>query len=139
MAIKSVPLQAQNISVVEYWDTQVGWKWNAFEEYLPGEVIQQIASYELFSGNELSDRLYWRGDKSGNFRVKSAVKLVRNEQCSSSEDSWKWVWKVKAPQWCIVFLWLALHDRLLTNVNRVKRGLTVNPFCPLCNLDHKRC
>jgi len=47
------------------------------------------------------------------------------------------VWKVKVPQRCIVFLWLALHDRLLTNVNRAKRGLTISPFCPLCNLEYE--
>lgn len=42
-----------------------------------------------------------------------------------------------SPQRCKVFLWLALHNKLLTNTNREKRGLTNDPLCPVCELEYE--
>ncbi|MBA0648959.1 hypothetical protein Goklo_016580 [Gossypium klotzschianum] len=33
------------------------------------------------------------------------------------------------------FIWTVLKERLLSNVERVKRGLIVNPSCPICGHD----
>jgi len=43
----------------------------------------------------------------------------------------------KAPQWCKMFLWLALHNKLFTNANKEKRGLTNDPLFPLCELEYE--
>ena len=79
----------------------------------------------------------WRGDISRAFRIKSAIRIIQGTQAPSMRGSWSWVWRTKAPQRCKVFLWLALHDRLLTNVNRAKRGMTNDPLCPLCELEYE--
>ena len=36
-----------------------------------------------------------------------------------------------------MFLWLALHNRLITNIVRAKRGLTNDPLCPICELEYE--
>lgn len=38
-------------------------------------------------------------------------------------DIWKNVWKVAAPKRYLSFLWLANHDRLLTNLSKSRKGL----------------
>jgi len=52
-------------------------------------------------------------------------------------ESWEWLWKVKTSQRCKVFLWLALHNKLLTNTNKEKCGLTNDPLCPVHELEYK--
>ena len=32
------------------------------------------------------------------------------------------------------YKWILLHDKLLTNLQRVTRGLVVDAFCPGCNV-----
>jgi len=41
------------------------------------------------------------------------------------------------PQQCRMFLWLVSWDKLLTNANREKRGLTNNLICPLCEMEYE--
>ena len=31
-----------------------------------------------------------------------------------------------------VFAWLVLHEKILTNMNRARRGLKADPSCGLC-------
>ncbi|KAK4259379.1 hypothetical protein QN277_005718 [Acacia crassicarpa] len=46
---------------------------------------------------------------------------------------WGEIWKLQIPERCKMFLWLALHKQLLTNVSRCKRGLSTDARCPICN------
>lgn len=42
------------------------------------------------------------------------------------------IWKVCAPQRVRMFLWLLFRDRLLTNVERARRGIAQSTICGLC-------
>jgi len=49
------------------------------------------------------------------------------------EAHWTRLWKLKAPQRLKMFAWLILQDRLMTNWNISRRGLTDNPLCTVCD------
>nr|GME04977.1 uncharacterized protein LOC109181186 [Ipomoea batatas] len=43
------------------------------------------------------------------------------------------IWKLKIPSRIHTFLWLARHDFLMTNENRMKRGFTNSSRCEVCS------
>ncbi|KAJ8446977.1 hypothetical protein Cgig2_006605 [Carnegiea gigantea] len=52
--------------------------WDKFLDYLPREILNRIASYELFQEDD-GDRLYWKGDRAGKCKIKSVISMIRNE------------------------------------------------------------
>ncbi|KAK8637099.1 hypothetical protein V6N13_064527 [Hibiscus sabdariffa] len=57
------------------------------------------------------------------------------------QDIWKRIWKLHVPQRVRVFGWLSFHERLLTNVERVRRHCAAMDLCEICmngseNIDH---
>ena len=89
-ASKSVPYHMQGELIAEYWDEQRGWKWDKISEYLHGEILKQIASYELFPEDD-GDELYWKDDRAGKCKTKSVIRLIRNEPTLERGASWKWI------------------------------------------------
>lgn len=93
-------------------------------------ILQCIASHQLVEDPSVGDLLYWGGSKTGRFSIKYALKLIRNEQDDQHDTKWELAWKVPTQQRVKVFLWLVLHDRILSDSNRVKRNLASDPRCP---------
>lgn len=56
--------------------------------------------------------------------------------CQGREEStvWNLICTARAPQRVCVFLWHLWHDRLLSNMERCRRHMTDDGFCPLCNV-----
>lgn len=50
----------------------------------------------------------------------------------SDEIDWKQIWEGVLPLRIKHFLWLAMHQLLLTNVERAKRNLTNGSCCIIC-------
>lgn len=103
-----------------------------FAEYLPPNVLQIIASFELQQDPQAIDKIYWNGEPSGKFTIKSALQLIRSDWLDTDHPCWKRTWKMLLPQRIKFFLWLVLRDRLMTNSNRFLRHLTTDPRCRSC-------
>lgn len=101
-------------------------------EFIPPRIVQQIDSYELVEDDEAIDRLFRNGTPSGKFTIKSALKIARGELDLGATENWNYVWKLPVSQRIRFFLWLVLHDRLMTNANRFIRKLTDDPRCLVC-------
>ncbi|KAL6221385.1 hypothetical protein ACLB2K_009136 [Fragaria x ananassa] len=59
----------------------------------------------------------------------------------SGDDTTIWKLSHNVPLKVKIFLWTLIHDRLLTNKTRVRRGLAIDALCPRCDfplesLDH---
>ncbi|KAK9025335.1 hypothetical protein V6N11_038204 [Hibiscus sabdariffa] len=92
------------------------WDWARLSGLLPQHLLEQIAA-ELPPHCEAGpDVPSW----------------IHNEVNGIADPCWKWVWKLQVPQRVRVFLWLALHRRLLTNVERTRRHLTSMDHCECC-------
>lgn len=107
--------------VRDMWDTNEGWKFDQFVDFLPADILKMIDSFELQEDPEAIDNIFWNGEASGGFSIKSALQLIRNDIEDLHSQAWRSVWKLPIPQRIRFFLWLVFHDRLVTNTNRVLR------------------
>ncbi|CAN1799977.1 Putative ribonuclease H protein At1g65750 [Linum perenne] len=85
--------------------------------------------------------MVWGLEPNGIFSVRSAFQLLQGLAAAPQKTIWKRVWGWQGPNKIKHFLWLASHDRLLTNVDRSRRHLTNQVVCPRCyaqaeNLQH---
>nr|GEX77444.1 LURP1-like domain-containing protein [Tanacetum cinerariifolium] len=96
-----------------------------------------IASHYVSSSCEDEDSVHWGGSSIGKLSVKSAISLIRNEDDPQCDKKWHVIWKAPVSERIKMFLWLAVHDRLLTNVQRVTRKLTNDTRCTRCGVDEE--
>ncbi|CAL1387343.1 unnamed protein product [Linum trigynum] len=66
--------------------------------------------------------------------LKIAYELIQADAVvqPQPEPCWKAIWRTLSPQRTHTFLWLAAHQRLLTNAERSRRHLAPNGTCPIC-------
>lgn len=96
----------------------LSWNMDMLTSCLPDHVIDHIVAVPIGASNDAYDKVIWKLSSNGSFTVKSAY------ACSISASSLP---KLK------MFTWTLVQGRLLTNVQRFKRKLTVDPcykFCP---------
>nr|GME06089.1 uncharacterized protein LOC109169788 isoform X1 [Ipomoea batatas] len=60
---------------------------------------------------------------------------------NGAREDWDDIWRIKVPNNFCYFLWLVKHERIMTNVERHKRALTIDVRCSSCkedeeNVDH---
>ncbi|KAL9236717.1 hypothetical protein vseg_011353 [Gypsophila vaccaria] len=99
---------------------------------LPNEALQTIASFELVQDDDSPDTYFWNASPCGTFTVKSTMEMIRSDSNSDTRINWKLPWRIPAPQKVRLFVWLVLQDRILSNSNRLKRGLADNARCSAC-------
>ncbi|KAJ8438489.1 hypothetical protein Cgig2_008976 [Carnegiea gigantea] len=114
-----------------YWNQGSGWKWDRLTHLLPDPILQCITSVELVQ-EAVEDEYIWVAHPSGNFKLKTAIAIIRNEHTAISHPMWKWTWKYAVPHRIQIFLWLILHGRLLTNATRFKRKMATHRYCEVC-------
>lgn len=78
------------------------------------------------------DALVWGRASNGRFTTKSAYELLEEGNWSTPNNKWKLIWSWRGPQIIRSFMWLAVHNRLMTNENRYKRHIASSPDCVHC-------
>nr|GEZ04052.1 zinc finger, CCHC-type [Tanacetum cinerariifolium] len=84
--------------------------------FLSGETLKMISSHCVNPSCEDKDFMYWGGSTIGKFSVKSAINFIRNDGDVQNDRKWDLVWKALAFEHIRMFIWLALHDRLPSNL-----------------------
>ncbi|GAU42748.1 hypothetical protein TSUD_77850 [Trifolium subterraneum] len=82
------------------------------------------------------DSIGWGGTNNRGFTVKSAYDS-HNNSSHPIEGDWKALWSWKGPHRIQTFMWMAAHERLLTNYRRSKWGVGVSPLCSACDKDNE--
>ncbi|XP_040967822.1 uncharacterized protein [Gossypium hirsutum] len=108
------------------------WNLDLFRLWLPEEVVRRIISIPLPLDQAGPNFLSWSRTTSGVFSVKSAYFLLKDEFWNPKEATWSMLWKIPGPQRVKHFIWLILKQRLLTNSERVMRGIAQDATCHLC-------
>ncbi|CAL1413056.1 unnamed protein product [Linum trigynum] len=124
--------EEQNASVASWVDDSGEWDWERLRRYLPDSLINLIAGIEAPRAGSGEDKTVWGIEKDGRFRLKSAYSMVAGELESSPVQLWKDLWSWKGPSRIKHFLWLASHERLMTNTERERRKMTENKACNHC-------
>ncbi|KAL4335710.1 hypothetical protein GQ457_07G012060 [Hibiscus cannabinus] len=109
------------------------WDWARLCGLLPPRLLDQVETVLPPQSEAGPDVPSWRLEDRRIFAMKSAYNHIFDYgNDDQSITDWKRVWKIQVPQRIRVFLWLALHRRLLTNVERERRHLTALVQCAVC-------
>lgn len=121
-----------NARVEDYWVHQEGWDWTNLTGLLPTNVERKLIGYMLTEDSTTMDTTNWSCDPSGKFTVTSAYNIIHNCAGNGEDKTWKRIWKLKIPSKIKTFLWLAYHQRLMSNDMRVRQGFAASPYCHNC-------
>ncbi|CAN1841742.1 Putative ribonuclease H protein At1g65750 [Linum perenne] len=80
------------------------------------------------------DSFIWGLEPTGKFTVRSAYQLLTDSSSELTDPIWDRIWRWNGPNKIKHFLWLATHNRLLTNEERSRRHLTNQVVCSRCSL-----
>lgn len=119
-------------AVSEYWVEGRGWNWNMLHNLIPVEVTNKLASFVLSPVSEEEDTFGWKYDTSGVFSIRLAYELITKTESSTEQPDWQLIWHLSVPMRICMFIWLLTHGRVMTNVERARRGLTSNIACLFC-------
>ncbi|KAK3188146.1 hypothetical protein Dsin_027707 [Dipteronia sinensis] len=109
-----------------------GWNISQLALVLPWPIVYRVASIHAGGDHSGLDRVIWGWNQCGNFSVKSAYGGISSAECLSTW-TWKFIWSLKIPPRVLHFLWLLLHGKILTNLQRAVRRMDVDVSCPRCN------
>ncbi|KAL5787859.1 hypothetical protein ACOSP7_004808 [Xanthoceras sorbifolium] len=124
---------------VNHFMTNTDWNTQRLAALLSYHIILRITSmHTSFAGNKV-DKMIWAWSKDGYFSVKSTYWGLDN--CGLSSWGWSFIWSFKIPPKIKFFLWTLLHNKLMTNQQRVVKGLCIEEDCSKCSgtmegLDH---
>lgn len=113
-------------------DKEDNWNTDLIANIVTQQDLQEITQIHRPRFVTYTDAPSWIGTSEGTFSTASAYRIISNQEPDGR--AWKWLWKVKIPQKLKCFLWLILHDRLLTNQLRFRRNMTTTVECPRCGL-----
>ncbi|WJX61000.1 hypothetical protein P8452_46145 [Trifolium repens] len=112
--------------------TETGnWDLNFLTTNLPRDVVNQLVAIPAPKETDGPDSLGWIGTNTRQFTVQSAYYLQRGNYIPIA-GNWKSLWNWKGPHRIQTFMWIAAHERLLTNYRRSRWGNGIAPTCPAC-------
>ncbi|KAL4364057.1 hypothetical protein GQ457_04G031790 [Hibiscus cannabinus] len=83
------------------------------------------------------DKPTWRWEDKRHFSTRSAYDFLTNDLGICGSNVWRKIWRLGVPQRIQTFVWLAFHERLMTNVERVRRHLSALELCGICGGDRE--
>ncbi|WMV44529.1 hypothetical protein MTR67_037914 [Solanum verrucosum] len=78
------------------------------------------------------DRLVWKGERGGEFTVKSAYRELRSTEEQHAGWPWRMIWRTEIPYKVNYFTWLFAKQAVLTHENLNKRKPNLRSSCYLC-------
>ncbi|CAN1188179.1 Putative ribonuclease H protein At1g65750 [Linum perenne] len=119
--------------VADFVTGDEGWDLSKLNRLLPAEVVDQVVGRSAPREELGEDNWVWGDAHDGKFSIKSTYELLIGQDLQESSFRWEKLWKWRGPQSIKCFLWLSIHERLLTNGERVRRHMTGLSNCPRCD------
>lgn len=102
--------------------------WEYFVRDLPREVLRYIAGIIPPRDDAGANQIGWKLMENGKCTMSSGYSKVAQDVWSIQDHTWKIIWKLDVPQRIRQFLWLLLHNRILSNSERCRRGMLNTNF-----------
>jgi hypothetical protein len=127
----TIPPHLLGLKVCDLVEEQGGWNWSLLSSWMPNELQQKIAAVCPPNPDNGRDVRAGVGGQIENYSVASMYNNISGFQSKNENSVWHKIWKIKVPERIRAFIWLAMHDRLLTNSNKSKMGLC-HAMCNYC-------
>ncbi|CAN1136188.1 Putative ribonuclease H protein At1g65750 [Linum perenne] len=101
-------------------------------QFSPQATVNLVMRMTPPQADRGDDDWVWGMEKDGKFSIQSAYRVLCNLGETMIADPWLPVWKWKGPHRAKLFLWLAVHKKIVTNVGRKRRKLTDDESCANC-------
>jgi hypothetical protein len=123
----------QNCSIADVWDgtsLKISFR-RCFDHQLMLQWFEIVQIAQSLSLTTESDTLLWKFEPNGVFSVKSMYAVINFREIMPVHVHY--VWKLKIPPKIHFFLWLVVHNKILTRDNLVKRQSVDDLTCVFCN------
>ncbi|KAK8521567.1 hypothetical protein V6N12_031461 [Hibiscus sabdariffa] len=108
------------------------WNFPLLAAIFPTSMVPHFSNIRCPQPGDIADFCCWRWDRQ--FSVGSAYGMLMANRWNPPHPYWMKVWKLAVPQRLRLFLWLALNQKLMTNAERSRRGISPSPCCHLCGV-----
>jgi hypothetical protein len=129
--ILTIPPHLVGLKVCDLVDEQGGWNWSMLSSWMPEEYQQRIAAVCPHMPDNGKDVRAGVGGQIEEYYVAVMYNNICGFQHKNENSIWHKIWKIKVPERVRSFIWMAMHDRLLTNSNKSKMGIC-HAMCNYC-------
>lgn len=134
MASNEIRAAFRELRVHELWRDGTGWIFDQIEPYVSATCILKLRAVVLDNVTGVRDRLSWVGTPDGKFTVRSAYEILTRDSTPRANLTclFSRIWRVIAPERVRTFLWLGMHQVIMTNMERHRRHLCDSSLCQVC-------
>ncbi|CAN1775820.1 Putative ribonuclease H protein At1g65750 [Linum perenne] len=118
--------------VADFSVSNEGWDVDKLNRVLPSEIVNQVIGRSPPREDLGPDNWIWGENADGKFSIGSAYALISGQGVRDVPMNVMKIWKWGGPSRVKFFLWLAVHERLLTNSERARRHLSGSASCAFC-------
>jgi hypothetical protein len=126
-----IPSVLQNVTVAALVDETGNWKWSELIDWLPTDLLLRFRSFPTPSIDYGSDERMGIGEQSAEYVVSDMYNILSGFRNMEDNSRWCKVWKLRVPERVCSFVWLMMHERLLTNARKNRVGLG-HAMCRYC-------
>ncbi|KAL4298891.1 hypothetical protein AHAS_Ahas17G0046200 [Arachis hypogaea] len=126
----NVQIEDMDASAQNYVNSEGEWNLEVLNSVIETECIPLIKAIPAPRPSDPPDSRAWKNSSDGRFSVREAYKAIIQPPIGTS-NVWKKIWKWHGPQRIKIFMWQAIHGRLITNYRRSKWYGT-SPLCHYC-------
>ncbi|BBH09066.1 hypothetical protein Prudu_021464 [Prunus dulcis] len=123
--IEDIDCSVSNFFKDDWWDL------DKLRRALTEDLVQHVVNYPVGFASNLQDCQIWKGTANGVFSVKTAYNMFFKGP-SWPDYSFSLLWKLKIPPKLKIFAWLIAQGKILSNEQRVRRQLTLDASCGVC-------
>lgn len=98
---------------------------------LSEEVFNEARGIPVAKEIDMPDSHCWELSGTGSFTVSSAYHLISGNM--QKENNLGWVWNINCIERVHMFIWLVMKSSILTNAERLRRGMDNSGECPRCS------
>ncbi|KAE8707839.1 hypothetical protein F3Y22_tig00110372pilonHSYRG00098 [Hibiscus syriacus] len=122
---RSLGAQVNNLDVMvsDFITANGTWNLDKLKLVVEEDIIRDITAIPPLTNNEEADHLTWLWNPAGICSVKTAYQALHQDVWEPRNTTWNLAWQFEGPQRFRNFIWLILRKRLLTNVERTRRGI----------------
>ncbi|KAL4295689.1 hypothetical protein GQ457_12G025480 [Hibiscus cannabinus] len=108
------------------------WKWSVLNSILPITIRLRLAATKTPCEDGSDDFPVWRPNRNRQFTVRTSYEFKTLHVTDSAHPVWRVIAAFRGWLKVRIFMWLACHERLLTNMERMWRHMTSDSSCTVC-------